>query len=63
MSVLEARTVEALEEKIEEAIAGIMSKMGLKKLPLLPGPQTMHLMAKAAVTVYEAAIANQKSER
>jgi hypothetical protein len=29
--------------------------MGLKRLPLLPSQQTMHLMAKAAVTVYEAA--------
>jgi len=28
-------------------------------LPLLPSQQTMHLMAKAAVTVYEAAVENQ----
>ena len=33
--------------------------MGLKKLPLLPSRQTMHLMAKSAVTVYEAAVENQ----
>ena len=31
----------------------------LKKLPLLPSQQTMHLMAKAAVTVYETAVENQ----
>jgi len=33
--------------------------MGLKKLPLLPSQHTMHLMAKAAVTVYEAAVENR----
>ena len=37
-------------------------KMGLKKLPLLPSRQTMHLMAKAAVTVYEAAVENHRPE-
>lgn len=34
--------------------------MGLKKLPLLPTRRTMHLMAKAALTVYEAAVDNQQ---
>ena len=47
------------KSKIEEAIAEIIVKMGLKKLPLLPARHTMHLMAKAAVTVYEAAVENQ----
>lgn len=32
----------------------------LKKLPLLPNRRTMHLMAKAAVTVYEAAMENKE---
>jgi hypothetical protein len=36
--------------------------MGLKKLPLLPSYHTIHLMAKAAVTVYEAAVINQGIE-
>jgi hypothetical protein len=58
---MEPRTVKKLEEKIEEAIAEIIVKMGLRKLPLLPARQTMHLMAKAAVTVYEAAVENQRS--
>jgi len=49
---MESKIVEKLEEKIEEAIAAIMVKMGLKKLPLLTSHHTMHLMAKAAVTVY-----------
>jgi hypothetical protein len=59
---MESRIVEKLEENIEEAIAEIMVKMGLKKLPLLPSHHTMHLMAKAAVTVYEAAVENQQQE-
>jgi hypothetical protein len=34
--------------------------MGLKKLPLLPARHAMHLMAKAAVTVYKAAVEDNK---
>jgi hypothetical protein len=59
---MEQKTVENLEEKIEEAIAEIIVKMGLKKLPLLPDRRTMHLMAKAAVTAYEAAVENRRRE-
>ena len=55
---MDPKTVEKLEGKIEEAIAEIIVKMGLKKLPLLPSRNTMHLMAKAAVAVYEAAVEN-----
>ena len=35
-----------------------MIGMGLKKLPLLPARQTIHLMAKAGVTVCEAKVDN-----
>jgi hypothetical protein len=59
---MEPQTVETLEEKIEESIAEIIVKMGLKNLPLLPAGQTMHLMAKAAVTVYEAAVENRLAD-
>lgn len=59
---LDSRTVEKLEEKIEEAVAQVIIKMGLKKLPLLPDHHTMHLMAKAAVSVYEAAVENHRRE-
>jgi len=59
---MDPKTVAKLEVKIEEAIAEIIVKMGLKKLPLLPARHTMHLMAKAAVTVYEAAVENQQRE-
>jgi hypothetical protein len=53
---MDQKTVEKLEEKIEEAIAEIIVKLGLKKLPFLPSQKTMHLMAKAAVAVYEAEV-------
>ncbi len=43
-----------------EAIAEIIVKMGLMKLPAC---HTMHLMAKAAVTVYEAAVENHREEQ
>ncbi len=55
---MDPKTVEKREGKIEEAIAEMIVKMGLKKLPLLPSRHTMHLMAKAAVAVYEAAVEN-----
>jgi len=55
---MDTKTVDKLEGKIEEAIAEIIVKMGVRKLPLLPSRHTMHLMAKAAVVVYEAAIEN-----
>ena len=56
---MDPKTVEKLEGKIEEAIAETIVKLGLKRLPLLPTRQTMHLMAKAAVAVYEAAVDNE----
>ena len=62
VSTMEPRTVEKLEEKIEEAIAEVIVKMGLKKLPIVPARHTVHLMAKAAVTVYEAAVENHRPE-
>jgi hypothetical protein len=59
---MDQKTVEQLEGKIEEAISEIIVKMGLKKLPILPTRHTMHLMAKASVTVYEAAVESQRRE-
>ena len=59
---MDPKIVEKLEKKIEEAIAEVILKMGLKKLPLLPAGHTTHLMAKAAVTVYETAVENQRGE-
>ena len=59
---MDPKTVKKLEGKIEEAIAEIIVTMGLKKLPLLPARQTMNLMAKAAVAVYEAEVENSRKE-
>jgi hypothetical protein len=59
---MDPRTVETLEERIEEAIAQVLVKMGLKKLPLLPARRTTHLMAKAAVAVYEATVEHRQPE-
>ena len=50
------KAVSSLERRIEEAIAKAITNMGRDRLPLLPSKQTMHLMAKAAVTVYETAV-------
>jgi hypothetical protein len=60
---MDPNTVEKLEGKIEEAIAEVIVKMGVRKLPLLPSRHTMHLMAKAAVAVYEAAVENDDHGR
>jgi hypothetical protein len=60
---MDPKTVEKLEGKIEEAIAEVVVKMGLKKLPLLPSRHTFQMMAKAAVAVYEAAVENQRPEK
>lgn len=57
---MDHKTIEKLEAKIGEAIAEVLTEMGLKKLPLLPSQQTMHLMAKAAVAVYESAVENAR---
>jgi hypothetical protein len=55
---MDHKTVKNLEGDIEQAIAEVIQRMGLKRLPLLPSRRTMHLMAKAAVAVYEG-IANE----
>ncbi len=60
---MDPKTVEKLEVRIEEAIADVIVKMGVKKLPLLPSRHTVHLMAKAAVAVYEAAVENDAPGR
>ena len=55
---MDEKTVRKLEKRIEKAVLEVITDMGLKRLPLLPSQQTMHLMAKAAVAVYEAAVEN-----
>ena len=57
---MDEKTVHRLERELTEAIAGVLARLGSRKLPLLPSQQTMHLMAKAAVSVYESAVENQR---
>ena len=59
---MDEKTVGKLERELEEAIAGVVAHLGLRRLPLVPSQQTMHLMAKAAVAVYESAVENQRPE-
>lgn len=53
---MKQKQVDHLEGAVEEAIAEVIMEMGLKRLPHLPSQRTIHLMAKAAVSVYEAAV-------
>ncbi|MFO0914763.1 MAG: hypothetical protein U0795_17525 [Pirellulales bacterium] len=57
---LDEKTVRKLERELEKAIVDVVIGMGLKKIPLLPDQHTMHLMAKAATAVYEAAVENYR---
>jgi hypothetical protein len=51
-----------LERELEDTVPQVIVDMGLKMLPLLPDRHTMRLMAKAAVTVYEAAVENYQPQ-
>ncbi len=59
---LDERIVHRLERELERAIAGVVAHLGVRRLPLLPSQQTMHLMAKAAAAVYQSAVENQRPE-
>ena len=52
---MDARGLKNLEQELEAAIAAKLAEM---RLPLQPSRRTLHLMAKAAATVYEAALEN-----
>lgn len=56
---MDQRAVSDLEQLVEKAVREVILEMGLARLPLLPSQRTMHLMAKAAVSVYEAAVETQ----
>jgi hypothetical protein len=51
------KVLHKLEKSIGKAVLELICDMGVKRLPLL-SRQTMHLMAKAAVAVYEATVEN-----
>ena len=59
---MDQKVVRRMEKEIEKSVAEIVSRLGLRNLPLLPSRQTMHLMAKSAVAVYEAAVENHPGE-
>ena len=48
--------IEQLEELLEQAIADALDSKKLKKLPVKPRKEITHLMAKAAVAVYEGVV-------
>ena len=48
--------IEKLEEVLEQAIADALESKKIKKLPVKPRREVTHLMAKAAVAVYEGAV-------
>jgi hypothetical protein len=55
---MDQKTVRKLERELEKAIAEVVIVRNKNwKYPLMPSRQTMHLMAKAAVAVYEAVVA------
>ncbi len=57
---MDHKSVEKLEDEIEDAVAEVLLRLGHRRLPLLPSRRTMHLMAKAVVAVYEAAAENRE---
>jgi malic enzyme len=59
---MDPKIVEKLEARIEQALAEAIETMGRKRLPLLPSRRTLHMMAKAAVAVYEAAVENGRAD-
>jgi hypothetical protein len=61
--MMDQKTVNKLEKKLEDAIAEVIIDMGLRKLPLLPPRHTMQMMAKAAAAVYEAVVEIQRGNR
>ena len=48
--------IEQLEDLLEQAIADALESKKLKKLPVKPRRAITHLMAKAAVAVYEGVV-------
>jgi hypothetical protein len=58
---MDQKVVRALEKEIAASVAEVVSRLRRRNdLPFTPCQQTLHLMAKAAVTVYEAAAENRR---
>ena len=48
--------IQQLEDLLEQAIASALESKKIKKLPVKPRREITHLMAKAAVAVYEGVV-------
>ena len=53
---MKPKVIEQLEELLERAIADALESKKLNKLPVKPRREITHLMAKAAVAVYEGVV-------
>jgi hypothetical protein len=57
VTFMDQKAVSALVEDLESAILSvIMRAVKGRRIPVLPSHRTIHLMAKAAVVVYETAV-------
>ena len=59
--MLEPQIVRTLEKAIETSLADTLART--ESLPIAASGPTLHLMAKAAAAVYEAAVENAKPSR
>jgi hypothetical protein len=60
---MDQKTVSTLEEELATAILSVaMRAVKGRRIPALPSHRTIHLMAKAAVVVYETAFEVSESE-
>lgn len=60
---MDQKAVRALEEDLESAILNVMMRgVKARRVPMLPSHRTIHLMAKAAVVVYETAVEVSEAE-
>ena len=53
---MKPNVVEQLEDLLEQAITDALESKKIQKLPVKPGREITHLMAKAAVAVYEGVV-------
>ena len=60
---MDRKIVRRLEKELLKAIADVIARIGLRGLPLLPSHRTLEMMAKAAVAVYEGAVARPAARR
>ncbi|QDV70522.1 hypothetical protein Poly24_42460 [Rosistilla carotiformis] len=60
---MEPRIVDQVERQIEAALAKLFEQPSHASLPLHPSRKTLHLMAKAAATVFETAVENRPRDK